>query len=206
MIFKESGLLRALKAAHKQGYEIIPNGERVTICTKNWAIEADAADLPLKVSLEIVEHAGYMPTSTPVRVCKGCTNQTLFAEAARVRMSDVHTDSNGDWEAMTAIPIIFRNCWQLFVTESKEVFAFDTELLDIMDTEKVTPSAMMRTGYIPAGVFELGGSFLMVAPGGFSTVDALKLVAIANLEWDLNRAYGDPTENLSLFDDMEEDE
>ena len=205
MLFKESGLLRALKAAHKQGYEIIPNGERVTICTKNWAIEADAADLPLKVSLEIVEHAGYMPTSTPVRVCKGCTNQTLFAEAARVRMSDVDTGSRGDWVPMTEVPVIFKNCWQMFVTEGGEVFAFDTDLLDMMDTEKVTPSAMMRTGYVPAGVFELGGSFLMVAPGRFSTVDAMKLVAIANLEWDLNRAYGDPTENLSLFD-MEEDE
>ena len=55
------------------------------------------------------------------------------------------------------------------------------------------------------GVFELGGSFLMVAPGRFSIVDALKLVAIAKLDWDLVRDRGDPCENLSLFD-MEEDE
>lgn len=205
MLFKESGLLKALKAAHKVGYEIILNDERVTICTKTWAIEADAADLPLKVSLEIVEHAGYMPTSVPVRVCKGCTNQTLFADAAKVRMKDVNTGSTGDWEPMTELPIIFKERWQLYVTNRGEVYAFDTELLDMLDTEKITPAAMMRTGYSPAGVFELGGSFLMAAPGGFSTTDTMKLIAIARLGWDLRHAYGDPCENLSLFD-MEDEE
>lgn len=205
MLFKESGLLKALKAAHRVGYEIIPDGERVTICTKNWAINADRADLPLKASLALVEHAGYMPNA-PIKVCGGTANQTVFADLAKVRMSEVDTGSGGEWQPMKRLPITYKDRWKLFISQEHEVFAFDEEILDVLDTDMVAPTAMLRTGYVPAGVFELGGNYLMAAPGKFSAEDSAKLIELAKLGWEDTRLYGDPCENMCLFEMEDYDE
>lgn len=204
MLFNESGLIKQLKAAYKVGYEIIPNGSRVTICTRTWAIDADRVDVPLKASLAMVEHAGYMP-SMPIKVVAGSATQIMLAETAKVHIQEASTGSEGDWQVMKKLPIVYKEHWQLYIAENGAVYAFDTAILDIMDTNMVTPTAMLRTGYCPAGVFEQGGNYLMVAPSVFSITDSAKMLEIAKMNWDNVHLCGDPCENLSLFD-MEDEE
>lgn len=182
-MLSEKGLCKILKQAYKQGgYEVMP----VTM-----------VDLPKRAAVQIVEDAGYLPVE-PMRVKKGEPNQMMLEELAEQRQNALSVcEENG--EAMMRIPVIFKDLWQLYQTENGLVFAFDTELLGLIDFEGYKPQCWMLNGGA-LGLFEGPECTVYIAPGRFSAADAEKIRHIAALDWENQQGGGDPTVNVSLFD------
>ena len=101
---------------------------------------------------------------------------------------------------MRQIPVIFRERWQLYQTENGDVYAFDTELLKLIDFKEAEPSAFMsQNGHL--GVFARGDSTVYIAPGRFSRANEEKILYIAGLDWENQIDTDDPVANVSLFDE-----
>lgn len=104
---------------------------------------------------------------------------------------------------MKKIPVIYRDRWQLYQTETGEVYAFDVELLKIIDFKTVGQSedftCHMATGG-KLGIFEWRDWTVYIAPGRFSGADLEKIRHIAGLDWEGQIEQGDPVTNVSLFD------
>lgn len=199
-MLSEKGLSAVLKATYKLGgYDYIPSGRDILLFGSSWALMCPATELSTKVAMTIVEHAEYIPTE-PMHIYRGQDNQCLMADIASQREKLLST---GAMLQMLPIPIIFKERWQLYQTENGEVFAFDVNLLDVLDRKTAEVLAYMdEEGRL--GVFTSGDETLYIAPGKFSAADSKRLQYVGGMDWALQQAQGDPVTNMSLFDPDED--
>ena len=143
-MISEKGLCKILKSAYKNsGYSIIQVRRKVEGLSRSWqrneiiingatwAVRCQAEDLPKAAAVQIVGDVGYMPMDA-VTVQKNQPNQTMLESIADTR-SDSLDALNGGGVRMRQIPVIFRERWQLYQTEEGKVYAFDLELLKLID-------------------------------------------------------------------------
>lgn len=200
-MLEKKGLCKLLKSTWARGYEYVPDGRILTVNGRSWAVQCDTRDLPVDAAQQIVEHVGYMPTEA-VMVQKGEANQTIIPEAAQIRIDFFKTDS-GEMLKMKKIPVIFRDRWQLYQTDTGKVYGFDTEIMKVIDFKAVTPDTYMSdTGNM--GIWVAFGIVVFIAPGRFSLEDTEKLYHIAALDWERQQGHEDPVGNMSLFDEDED--
>lgn len=209
-MISEKGLCKILKSAYKgAGYTIIPQviqqdgtagrwrRNEIIINGATWAVRCETVDLPGEAAVQIVKDAGYLPVEA-MNIQKGAPNQLVLEEVAEQR-HDLLRRQNTDAVPMRQIPVIFRERWQLYQTEEGKVFAFDQELLKLIDFKAVEPSAAMTAdGHL--GLFTWGGSAVYLAPGRFSRADEERILYIAGLDWENQIGAEDPVANVSLFD------
>lgn len=196
-MLEKKGLCKVLKSTYPGGYEYVPEGRMVTINGRSWAVQCDARDIPVEVSVQIVENIGYMPTDAML-VQKGTPNQMIMQDAAKIRM-DFFRQENGEMLTMKKIPVIYKDRWQLFQTERGEVYGFDTEIMRIIDFKTAEPDTYMSAGG-SMGIWSYGGVAVYIAPGRFSYADTEKINHIAALDWENQQDHSDPVANTSLFD------
>lgn len=197
-LISEKGLCKVLKASRGRGYEIIPDGRNITINGIHWAIQSETPELPVKAALQIVEDAGYLPVEA-MRVQAGTPNQLIIPEAAMTRTAFFKLDT-AEVRGMKKIPVIFKEHWQLYQTDTGKVYAFDTALLEMVDFGATEPGTVMRDNGT-AGIWYYDAQAVYIAPGHFSAEDTEKLVHIAALDWERQQSHDDPVENMSLFDE-----
>ena len=208
-MISEKGLCKILKSAYKQGgYTIIPqmlresgpagSWRRNTIILNGatWAVRCLTVDLPGKASVQIVEDAGYLPVEA-VNIQKGAPNQLVLEEVAGTRCEMLEEQSAGKLR-MRKIPVIFRERWQLYQTERGDVFAFDTELLKLIDFKEVSPECRI-TPHGNMAMFLWGDEMVFLAPGRFSRENEEKILYIAGMDWENQVEADDPVVNLNLF-------
>ena len=126
-----------------------------------WAVRCVTEDLPKAAAVQIVEDVGYMPMDA-VTVQKNQPNQTMLASIADTRSESLEGLNTGGVR-MRQIPVIFRERWQLYQTEEGKVYAFDLELLKLIDFKEAEPSAFM-SGNGHLGIFFWGDSTVYIAP------------------------------------------
>lgn len=210
-MISEKGLCKILKSAYKQGgYSIIPQSLRedgpagswrrntIILNGATWAVRCLTVDLPGKAAVQIVEDAGYLPVEA-VNIQKGAPNQLVLEEVAGSRCELLEEQSVGKLR-MRKIPVIFRERWQLYQTEQGDVFAFDIELLKLIDFKEVEPVAYMTAnGHL--GMWFYGDNAVYLAPGRFSRDNEDKILYIAGFDWENQIDMEDPVVNVSLFDE-----
>ena len=201
MIVSEKGCVAALKKAFDKGYEIVPNGSQIAIYTENWALESDTRELPLAVSQILVEHYGGIPVQ-PMMVRKGRAKQTMFANMERDRAEDLQLKQEEPYY-MRRIPVTFHEKWDVFVKDTGEWMCIDRQYLDILESSR-QPAVMMTEEGV--ALFALADEKLTVAPGRFGVDDTRKLQKIAEMYMKQELHEVVAPENLSLFDDMNEDD
>ena len=143
-MISEKGLCKILKSSYKNGgYSIIQVRRKVDGLARSWkrneiiingatwAVRCQAEDLPKAAAVQIVGDVGYMPMDA-VTVQKNQPNQTMLENIVDTRIGSLAA-LNGDGVRMRQIPVIFRERWQLYQTETGNVYAFDTELLKLID-------------------------------------------------------------------------
>lgn len=211
-MISEKGLCKILKSAYKNsGYSIIQVRRKVEGLSRSWqrneiiingatwAVRCQAEELPKAAAVQIVGDVGYMPMDA-VTVQKNQPNQTMLESIADTR-SDSLDALNGGGVRMRQIPVIFRERWQLYQTEEGKVYAFDLELLKLIDfkAEGLEVDAFM-TGNGHLGMFFWGDYAVYIAPGRFSRANEEKILYIAGLDWENQIDTEDPVANVSLFD------
>lgn len=210
-MISEKGLCKILKSAYKGGgYCVAPQTMRLSglagtyrrndiiLNGATWAVRCPTVDLPAKAAVQIVEDAGYLPVEA-MNIKKGEPNQIVLEEVAASRYGMLDEQSAGRVH-MRKIPVIFRERWQLYQTEEGKVFAFDLELLKLIDFNAVQPEAYMtENGHL--GVFFWGEAAVYIAPGRFSRDNEEKILYIAGLDWENQIDTEDPVANVSLFDE-----
>lgn len=211
-MISEKGLCKILKSAYKNsGYSIIQVRRKVEGLSRSWqrneiiingatwAVRCQAEDLPKAAAVQIVGDVGYMPMDA-VTVQKNQPNQTMLESIADTR-SDSLDALNGGGVRMRQIPVIFRERWQLYQTEEGKVYAFDLELLKLIDfkAEGLEVDAFM-TGNGHLGMFFWEDYAVYIAPGRFSRANEEKILYIAGLDWENQIDTEDPVANVSLFD------
>lgn len=201
MIVSEKGCVAALKKAFEKGYEIIPSGSKIAIYTENWALETDTRELPLAVSKLIVEHYDGIPVQ-PMAVRKGREKQTMFGGMIRDREQDMQ-DRQENPTNMFRVPVTFRDKWDMFVKDTGEWMCIDRQYLDILEIAR-QPAVMMTDEGM--ALFALADEKLTVAPGRFGTEDTVKLQKIAEMYMKPGIHELVLPENLSLFDDLSEED
>lgn len=201
MNISEKGLTKALTKAYTKGYEIaMSGGTSVNVYTEMWALETETRGLTLKSSQTLVEHYGGLLT-VPAFVRKGQQPQMMMETEVQDRRNELGNASVGDDEVLHRIPITFKDKWVLFATSQGRVFAYDREILDVLDW--ATGSCDMRVSACGVGVFD--GIFwrLSVAPGMFAAEDKVRLEKIAELYKEQRVVPEEEPENMCLFDDMD---
>lgn len=203
MLVNEKGTLKALNEAWKKGYEIVPaTGGFIYLYADMWALEIQMRDMPLEVSQALVQHYGSIPVEAEY-VQKGQHNQMMMEAEVDDRIVDLKGMTETA-EYIHKIPILFRDNWQLFVTEAGRVLAYDQKYLDMIDWVHACPDMMVAENGV--GSFVVGGERLMIAPGKFGAEDMQKLRQIAAMYKDQRVTLVEIPENLCLFDDMEREE
>ena len=183
----EKGLCKVLSAAYKGGgYSVIPVRRQVETVARSWrrneiilngatwAVRCLTEDLPKEAAVQIVKDVGYMPMD-PVSVQKNQPNQTMLEDVADIRGSQLAELRDGS-SIMVKIPVIFRDRWQLYQTTTGTVYAFDTELLKLIDFKEAAPECRIT----PHGNEE-------------------KIIYIAGMDWENQVEEDDPVVNLNLF-------
>lgn len=210
-MISEKGLCKILKSAYKRGgYSVIPvrktvEEEAKTTWRRNeiilngatWAVRCLEEELPKAVAVQIVEDTGYMPMD-PVTVRKGEPNQTMIESVANLRGSELDQLKEGSFRMMK-IPVIFRDRWQLYQTDRGAVYAFDTELLKLIDFREAAPDCRI-TQQGGMAMFAWGDELVFLAPARFSRENEEKILYIAGLDWENQIEEGDPVVNLNLLD------
>lgn len=215
-MISEKGLCKILKSAYKTGgYQIIPQTvgvvgpagawkrNDITINGASWAIRCETVDLPSEAAVQIVKDAGYLPVEA-MKIQKGEPNQLMMEDLAAQRYQLLREKSE-EVVSMRKIPVIFKDRWQLYQTEEGAVFAFDVELLKLIDfkeAEKFLDCYMTADGGL--GMFFWGEFAVYIAPGRFSREDDAKIRHIAELDWENQQEFDDPVVNVSLFDKKED--
>lgn len=101
---------------------------------------------------------------------------------------------------MRRIPVIFRDRCSSTRPSGETCFAFDIELLKLIDFKEVEPSAYMTAnGHL--GMWFYGDSAVYLAPGRFSRENEDKDLYIAGFDWENQIDTEDPVVNVSLFDE-----
>lgn len=209
-MISEKGLCKILKAAYKSGgYSVIPVQQRVEGLARTWrrneiilngatwAVRCLAEGLPKAAAVQIVGDVGYMPMD-PVTVQKGEANQTMLESVADLRGNELAQLRDGS-SVMVKIPVIFRDRWQLYQTDKGTVYAFDTELLKLIDFKEAAPECRI-TQHGNMAMFAWGDELVFLAPGRFSRENEEKIFYIAGLDWENQIGEADPVVNLNLFD------
>lgn len=171
----EKGLCKVLSAAYKGGgYSVIPVRRQVETVARSWrrneiilngatwAVRCLTEDLPKEAAVQIVKDVGYMPME-PVSVQKSQPNQTMLEDVADIRESQLEELRDGS-SVMVKIPVIFRDRWQLYQTTTGAVYAFDTELLKLIDFKEVSPECRI-TPHGNMAMFLWGDEMVFLAPG-----------------------------------------
>lgn len=210
-MISEKGLCKILKSAYKNGgYSVIQVRRKVESTTQTWqrneiilngatwAVRCVTEDLPKAAAVQIVEDVGYMPMDA-VTVQKNQPNQTMLDSIADTRSESLE-GLNAGGVRMRQIPVIFRERWQLYQTEEGKVYAFDLELLKLINFKEAEPLAFM-SGNGHLGIFFWGDSTVYIAPGRFSRANEEKILYIAGLDWENQIDMEDPVANASLFDE-----
>ena len=205
----EKGLCKVLSAAYKGGgYSVIPVRRQVETVARSWrrneiilngatwAVRCLTEDLPKEAAVQIVKDVGYMPME-PVSVQKNQPNQTMLEDVADIRESQLEELRDGS-SAMVKIPVIFRDRWQLYQTTTGAVYAFDTELLKLIDFKEVSPECRI-TPHGNMAMFLWGDEMVFLAPGRFSRENEEKILYIAGMDWENQVEADDPVVNLNLF-------
>ncbi len=209
-LIHEKNLCRVLKAAYKtSGYEIIPGTidagtwKRHTIIINGaaWAVRCPTNLLPKEAAVQVVQDVGYLPME-PMDVHRSKGNQSMLQELAEDRrglLPSLHASA----VPMKKIPVIYRDRWQLYQTEDGEVYAFDVELLKIIDFRTVGKSEDFTTSMTEAGtlgIFDWREWTVYIAPGHFGGADLEKIRHIAGLDGENQIDQGGMIANTSLFD------
>ena len=206
----EKSLCKVLTAAYKSGgYEIIPGTieagpwKRHTIIINGaaWAIRCETNMLPREAAVQVVKDVGYLPME-PMTVNKNGSTQAMLPEMAE-KHNGLLPDAHEGAVPMKKIPVIYRDRWQLYQTEKGEVYAFDVELLKIIDFKTVGKSDEFTTNMAAGGVlgiFAWRDWTVYIAPGRFSGADLEKIQHIASMDWENQIEQGDPITNITLFD------
>ena len=210
-MISEKGLCKILKSAYKRGgYSVIPVQRRVESLARTWrrneiilngstwAIRCLAEELPKAAAVQIVDDVGYMPME-PVTVQKGEPNQTMMENVADLRGAELAELRDGS-SLMVKIPVIFRDRWQLYQTDRGAVYAFDTELLKLIDFKGADPECRI-TQRGNMAMFAWGGELVFLAPGRFSRENEEKILYIAGMDWENQISEEDPVVNINLFDE-----
>ena len=205
----EKGLCKVLSAAYKGGgYSVIPVRRQVETVARSWrrneiilngatwAVRCLTEDLPKEAAVQIVKDVGYMPME-PVSVQKNQPNQTMLEDVADIRESQLEELRDGS-SVMVKIPVIFRDRWQLYQTTTGAVYAFDTELLKLIDFKEVSPECRI-TPHGNMAMFLWGDEMVFLAPGRFSRENEEKILYIAGRDWENQVEADDPVVNLNLF-------
>lgn len=200
MIVSEKGCVAALKKAFDKGYEIVPSGSQIAIYTENWALETDTRELPLAVSQILVEHYGGIPVQ-PMMVRKGRAKQTMLG-MERDRAEELLMKQE-EPSYMRRIPVTFHEKWDVFVKDTGEWMCIDRQYLDILESSRQTAVMMTDEGM---ALFALADEKLTVAPGRFGAEDTRKLQKIAEMYMKQEIHEVVEPENLSLFEDIDEEE
>lgn len=154
----EKSLCKVLTAAYKSGgYEIIPGTieagpwKRHTIIINGaaWAIRCETNMLPREAVVQVVKDVGYLPME-PMMVNKNGSTQAMLPELAE-KHNGLLPDAHKGAVPMKKIPVIYRDRWQLYQTEKGEVYAFDVELLKIIDFKTVGKSNEFTTNMAAGG-------------------------------------------------------
>lgn len=209
-LIQEKALCKVLKAAYKNGgYEVIPatvdagpwKRHIITVNGSAWAVRCPVNLLPKEAAVQVVTDVGYLPME-PMEVQKNGGNQAMLQELAEQRTGLLPGTHEGA-TPMKKIPVIYRDRWQLYQTETGEVYAFDVELLQIIDFKTVGKSedftCRMASGG-SLGIFDWRDWTVYIAPGRFSGADLEKIKHIAGLDWEGQIEQGNPITNVSLFD------
>lgn len=208
-MISEKGLCKVLSAAYKGGgYSVIPVQRRVETVARTWrrneiilngatwAVRCLTEDLPKEAAVQIVKDVGYMPMD-PVSVQKNQPNQTMLEDVADIRGSQLAELRDGS-SIMVKIPVIFRDRWQLYQTTTGTVYAFDTELLKLIDFKEAAPECRI-TPHGNMAMFAWGDEMVFLAPGRFSRDNEEKIIYIAGMDWENQVEEDDPVVNLNLF-------
>ena len=192
---------KVIDRAHAQGYGFIPRGRRLSIVAKTWAIRCDTDVLPVTAALKVVKDAGYLP-GAPMKLQASAENQPMLEEMALESENNLWTfDAPDSYLKMKKIPVIFKDRWQLYQTENGDIYAFDTELLAMIDFAAVTPDAYISVD-MPVGVWvnDRISTLVYIAPGRFSAEDSEKIIHLEKYDWARQTDYSDSAVNISLFD------
>lgn len=198
MIISKKGCVAALKEAHKKGYEIVPNGTRISVYTGNWAMEMQTRDLPIEVSQILVEHYGGLPVE-PMFVQKNKENQTMLNMDVKDRTEEL-IEQQDKPRYMHRIPVIYRDQWVMFGTVEGDWVCIDQRYVDILESLGLVSVMMTDSGM---ALFANQDERLTVAPARFGKEDTVKLQKIADMYTDQKIVPLDIPENMCLFDDME---
>ena len=116
MLINESGLVRAVKSAYRNGgYTVSNSGDTMAIYTENWFVKCKRAMLPRKVLATIVEHMGMIPDDgTPVSIDKADEPQIVMAEVASEDVA--HWCVGERQDDATMVPVTMQG-YQIFQTE-----------------------------------------------------------------------------------------
>lgn len=202
MIVSEKGAVAALKKAFDKGYEIVPDLGVISIYTGNWALQTTTRELPLAVSQILVEHYGGIPVE-PMLVRKGRSKQAMLVGLQLSRAEELILRQE-EPAYMRRIPVTFRDKWDVFVKDTGEWICLDRQYLDILDHTKCYAVMMTDDGM---ALFSLADEQLTIALGEFGDDDRKKLQKIAEMYMKQEIHEVVEPENLSLFDDMgDEDE
>lgn len=213
-MLNEKGLCKILKSAYKGGgYQIIPQTVKavgpagawkrsdIVINGATWAVRCETTDLPKAAAVQIVDDAGYLPVEA-IGIKKGEPNQLILEGVAADQYTLLNRKSEGEHvKPMLKIPVIFKDRWQLYQTETGEVCAFDVELLKLIDFKAVKNGLecyLSEDGGL--GMFFWGDFAVYIAPGRFSAEDEKKIRHVAELDWENQFEDDDPVANISLFD------
>lgn len=115
MLLNETGLVRAIKRAYRNGGYTVSNQEgNVSVYTEDWYIQARRGALPRKVLGTIAEHMGMIPDETaPVFVSWDTEAQVVIAEIAGEDL--IHWRSGKRGAGAEMVPVIMRGL-QVFQT------------------------------------------------------------------------------------------
>ena len=188
----EKGLCKVLSAAYKGGgYSVIPVRRQVETVARSWrrneiilngatwAVRCLTEDLPKEAAVQIQP------------------NQTMLEDVADIRESQLEELRDGS-SVMVKIPVIFRDRWQLYQTTTGAVYAFDTELLKLIDFKEVSPECRI-TPHGNMAMFLWGDEMVFLVPGRFSRENEEKILYIAGMDWENQVEADDPVVNLNLF-------
>ena len=201
MLLSKSGAVKALKAAYRKGYQIMPGNPVMTIGTRSWVARVYTQDLPKEVSLLLVEQAGYIPNACEL-IRQGKHNQTMIRE----EMARAEAELNGyilDAKPLRRLPVVYRDKWRIYLDEVGHGWAYDEELLDIVDKDVTTETGVLGWG---AAVISHSPEVLVVLPAILSDEDEEAVQAIAGI-YKERRKQPEPEqepETMSLWEDDED--
>jgi hypothetical protein len=201
MFLSEKTAPGALKAAYKAGYHVYPDGEMLNICTGSWAVIAKTAEMPLAVTLALVEEIGHLPIC-PEGIKKGRENQQLMTGTEEFERGTIQRARKGELLPLRRLPTLNRERWQLYATPEGEIVGYDLETVGILQKD-AEPSVCMEPEN-RYGMFLVGTEALIAAPARFGETDEEKLRVIGKLYQEPEPVAEIEPVNITIFETIRE--